>query len=58
MSMKKNKIKEMSMEEKRKKLSEYKSELAYQRSLLASGNTTDSPGKIKSLYKKTHNQPR
>ena len=44
-------IKEMSMDEKRKKLAEHKSDLAYQRSLLASGNTTDSPGKIKSLKK-------
>ena len=31
---------------------EYKTELNYQRSLLASGNTTDSPGKIKSLKKR------
>ena len=39
------------MDEKQKKLSEFKQELAYQRSLLASGNTTDSPGKIKALRK-------
>ncbi|MFX0099517.1 MAG: 50S ribosomal protein L29 [Candidatus Hodarchaeota archaeon] len=50
-TLKKNKIKQMSLDEKRKKLVEYKSELNYQRSLLASGNTTDSPGKIKSLKK-------
>lgn len=50
-TMKKSKIKQMSMEEKEKKLAEYKTELNYQRSLLASGNTTDSPGKIKSLKK-------
>ncbi|MBD3186594.1 50S ribosomal protein L29 [Candidatus Bathyarchaeota archaeon] len=49
--LKKNKIKEMSLDEKMKKLEEYKSELAYQRSLLATGNTTDSPGKIGSLKK-------
>ncbi|MHA1683374.1 MAG: 50S ribosomal protein L29 [Promethearchaeota archaeon] len=49
--LKKNKIKEMSLEEKTKKLEEYKEELAYQRNLLASGNTTDSPGKIKSIKK-------
>ena len=40
---------ELRDEEKRKKLDEYKAELAYQRSLLASGNTTDAPGKIKTL---------
>lgn len=44
-------IKDMKMDEKQKKLAEFKQELAYQRSLLASGNTTDSPGKIKSLRK-------
>ncbi|MHA1792765.1 MAG: 50S ribosomal protein L29 [Promethearchaeota archaeon] len=49
--LKKTKIKKMSLDEKLKKLNEYKTELAYQRSLLATGNTTDSPGKIKNLKK-------
>jgi large subunit ribosomal protein L29 len=44
-------IKEMSTEEKQKKLTEYKTELAYQRSLLAAGNTSESPGKIRSIRK-------
>nr|MDO8114425.1 50S ribosomal protein L29 [Candidatus Sigynarchaeota archaeon] len=49
--MNKKRIKDMSIEEKQKKLAEYRSELAYQRALLAAGNTTESPGKIKSLKK-------
>ncbi|NMC05721.1 MAG: 50S ribosomal protein L29 [Candidatus Lokiarchaeota archaeon] len=49
--MNKKRIKEMSAEEKQKKLAEYKTELAYQRSLLAAGNTSESPGKIKSIKK-------
>jgi large subunit ribosomal protein L29 len=49
--MNKKRIKEMSTEEKQKKLTEYKTELAYQRSLLAAGNTSESPGKIKSIRK-------
>ena len=49
--MNKRRIREMSLDEKRKKLAEYKEELAYQRSLLASGNVTDSPGKIRFLRK-------
>ncbi len=49
--MNKKRIKEMSTEEKEKKLTEYKAELAYQRALLAAGNTSDSPGKIRSIKK-------
>ncbi|MEX2684941.1 MAG: 50S ribosomal protein L29 [Candidatus Sigynarchaeota archaeon] len=49
--MNKKRIKEMSLEEKQKKLAEYKTELAYQRSLLAAGNTSESPGKIRSIKK-------
>ncbi len=49
--MNKKRIKEMSLEEKEKKLVEYKTELAYQRSLLAAGNTSESPGKIRSIKK-------
>ena len=49
--MNKKRIKEMSTDEKQKKLTEYKTELAYQRSLLAAGNTSESPGKIRSIKK-------
>ena len=49
--MKKKRIKEMGLEEKQKKLAEYKSDLAYQRALLAAGNTSQSPGKIHSIKK-------
>ncbi len=49
--MNKKRIKEMNLEEKEKKLVEYKTELAYQRSLLAAGNTSESPGKIRSIKK-------
>lgn len=49
--MKKKRIKEMSLEEKQKKLAEYKSELAYQRALLAAGNTSQSPGRIHTIKK-------
>ncbi len=49
--MNKKRIKEMGAEEKQKKLTEYKSELAYQRALLAAGNTSESPGKIRSIKK-------
>ena len=41
----------MSLEDKEKKLTEYKAELAYQRNLLAAGNTSESPGKIRSIKK-------
>nr|MDO8117721.1 50S ribosomal protein L29 [Candidatus Sigynarchaeota archaeon] len=44
-------IREMNLEEKQKKLQEYKTELSFQRALLASGNRTESPSKIKSLRK-------
>ncbi len=49
--MNKKRIKEMNAEEKEKKLTEYKTELAYQRALLAAGNTSESPGKIRSIKK-------
>jgi large subunit ribosomal protein L29 len=49
--MNKKRIKEMSTDDKQKKLTEYKSELAYQRALLAAGNTSESPGKIRSIKK-------
>ena len=49
--MNKKRIKEMGADEKQKKLTEYKTELAYQRALLAAGNTSDSPGKIRSIKK-------
>jgi large subunit ribosomal protein L29 len=49
--MNKKRIKEMSTDDKQKKLTEYKTELAYQRSLLAAGNTSESPGKIRSIKK-------
>ncbi|MHA1369880.1 MAG: 50S ribosomal protein L29 [Promethearchaeota archaeon] len=47
--LKKKKLRAMSLEEKQKKLDEFKRELAYQRFLLAAGNTTDAPGKIRNL---------
>ncbi len=49
--MNKKRIKEMSTDDKQKKLTEYKTELAYQRALLAAGNTSESPGKIRSIKK-------
>ncbi|MBN2152062.1 MAG: 50S ribosomal protein L29 [Candidatus Lokiarchaeota archaeon] len=49
--MNKKRIKEMNLDEKEKKLVEYKTELAYQRALLAAGNTSESPGKIRSIKK-------
>jgi large subunit ribosomal protein L29 len=49
--MNKKRIKEMGADEKQKKLTEYKTELAYQRALLAAGNTSESPGKIRSIKK-------
>ena len=49
--MNKKRIKEMSADDKQKKLTEYKTELAYQRALLAAGNTSESPGKIRSIKK-------
>jgi large subunit ribosomal protein L29 len=49
--MNNKRIKEMNAEEKQKKLAEYRTELSYQRSLLAAGNTSESPGKIRSLKK-------
>ena len=49
--MNKKRIKEMSTDDKQKKLAEYKTELGYQRSLLAAGNTSESPGKIRSIKK-------
>jgi large subunit ribosomal protein L29 len=49
--MNKKRIKEMSSDDKQKKLTEYKTELAYQRALLAAGNTSESPGKIRSIKK-------
>ena len=49
--MNKKRIHDMSLEERQKQLADYKQQLNYQRALLAAGNTSDSPGKIKIIRK-------
>ena len=49
--MNKKRIHDMSLEERQKQLADYKQQLGYQRALLAAGNTSDAPGKIKVIRK-------